>query len=91
MFDYYKINTVGLPKCTKSTMLFTHSNYECNYFLKTISLCLTSTRQIAYLVSSSIRNNHSIKFLILRIFFLSSIDVLLGIKSKMYRSKYYAI
>jgi len=40
MSDYYKINTVGLPKCTKSTLLSTHSNYECNYFWKTISLCL---------------------------------------------------
>jgi len=36
MFDYYKINTMGLPKCTKSTLLCTDANSECNYFCKII-------------------------------------------------------
>jgi len=57
MSDYYKINTVGLPKCTKSTLLFTHSNYECNYFCKIIILCLTWWWQIDYLLSSSNQNS----------------------------------
>jgi len=92
MFDYYKINTVGLPKCTKSTLLFTHSNYECNYFCKIIILCLTWCRQIDYLISSSIQNsinekrNKKNEQRNIKNFFLSSIDVLLGFNLKMLRS-----
>ena len=91
MFDYYKINTMGLPKCTKSTLLCTDANSECNYFCKIIILCLTCCRQIDYLISSSIQNSineQRIKNKEKRTknFFLSSIDVLLGFNLKMLRS-----
>ena len=91
MFDYYKINTMGLPKCTKSTLLLTDANSECNYFCKIITLCLTSCRQIDYLISSSIQNSineqrNKNKEKRTKNFFLSSIDVLLGFNLKMLRS-----
>ncbi len=92
MFDYYKINTMGLPKCTKSTLLCTDANSECNYFCKIIILCLTWCRQIDYLISSSIQNsinekrNKKNEQRNIKNFFLSSIDVLLGFNLKMLRS-----
>ena len=53
MFDYYKINTLGKRKCTKTT-----HNKTCgrNFFVKFLKNNLTSETQISYLSNCSIQN-----------------------------------
>ena len=53
MFDYYKINTLGKRKCTKTT-----HNETCgrNFFVKFLKNNLTSKTQISYLSNCSIQN-----------------------------------
>ena len=53
MFDYYKINTLGKRKCTKTT-----HNETCgrNFFVKFLKKNLTSETQISYLSNCSIQN-----------------------------------
>ena len=53
MFDYYKINTLGKRKCTKTT-----HNETCgrNFFVKLLKNNLTSETQISYLSNCSIQN-----------------------------------
>ncbi len=53
MFDYYKINTLGKRKCTKTT-----HNETCgrNFFVKFLKNNLTSETQISYLSNCSIQN-----------------------------------
>lgn len=92
MFDYYKINTVGLPKCT---LKFIQSRlvtiYDFIYFYSQGNFCLTTAGQINYLIRSNyLPHFHHIKNsrkTFLNCHIVRSINVLLGNKLNLIRNK----
>ena len=100
MSDYYKTNTLGLPRGVKNTHRFknaTHvyvstskSIYGRKFFCKMKLLCLTWWRRIDYLVFTYLPNfkhKHSTyRTFFVDNFFICSVNVLLGNKINLIRS-----
>ena len=101
MSDYYKTNTLGLPRGEKINPRFKHATHvyvstgksicERKFFCKMKLLCLTWWRQIDYLISTYYLPNFNHKHSTYRTFFVDnfficSVNVLLGNKINLIRS-----